>query len=192
MVAAVDSRRLTIDRRDCAHPYQPYSCAAAQRHRANWHEYPGLDSAGRLTPEWSRRAGSPVILALTARGSLGSLGARRIQSAVLIPNADKATIDPAKLRDYLLSATHPIGRFKARFFNALGFSPDRWEELGAALRLQHLTRDGEPAGPTAQGRKYTIRAILNGPAGQSALGVSVWFIPADGNVPRVVTAYPGE
>src|SRR5450756_93699 len=73
---------------------------------------------------------------------------RRIQSAVLIPNADRATIDPAKLHDYLLSATHPIGRFKARFFTALGFTPDRWEELAEALRLQHLTQDGQPADPT--------------------------------------------
>ena len=115
-----------------------------------------------------------------------------IQSAVLIPNTDRATIDPAKLRDYLLSATHPIGRFKARFFTALGFAPDRWEELAEALRLQHLTQDGQPADPTAQGRKYTIRAILNGPTGQSVLVVSVWFIPAGGDVPRFVTAYPGD
>jgi len=47
---------------------------------------------------------------------------------VLIPNADRATIDATKLRDYLLSATHPIGRFKARFLTALGFAPERWEE----------------------------------------------------------------
>lgn len=101
-------------------------------------------------------------------------------------------IDPAKARDYLLSATHPIGRFKARFFTALGFTPDRWEELAEALRIQHLTQDGGPAGPTDQGQKYTIRAILNGPTGQSAFVVSVWFIPAGGDVPRFVTAYPGD
>jgi hypothetical protein len=96
------------------------------------------------------------------------------------------------LREYLLSATHPIGRFKARFFNALGFTPDRWEELAQALRIQHLTQDGQPSGRTDQGQKYTIRAILNGPTGQSALVVSVWFIPAGGDVPRFVTAYRGE
>ncbi len=111
---------------------------------------------------------------------------------MLIPNAERATIDATKLRDYLLSATHPIGRFKARFFTALGFVPERWEELAEALRLQHLTQGGEPVAPTAQGRKYTIRAILNGPTGQSAFVVSVWFIPAGGDVPRFVTAYPGE
>ena len=111
---------------------------------------------------------------------------------MLIPNADRATIEPAKLRDYLLSGTHPIGRFKARFFVALGFSADRWGELAEALRIQHLTHDAEPGQATVHGQKFTIRAILNGPAGRSATVVSVWFIPTGSDVPRFVTAYPGD
>lgn len=111
---------------------------------------------------------------------------------MLLPNAEHATIDPTKLRDYLLSSTHPIGRFKARFFTALGYAPDRWQELDEAFRIQHLTQAAEPAGIVASGQKYTIRAILNGPNGQSALVVSVWFIPSPGMAPRFVTAYPGE
>lgn len=111
---------------------------------------------------------------------------------MLIPNADRATIEPAKLRDYLLSGTHPIGRFKARFFVALGFSADRWGELAEALRIQHLTHDAEPGQATVHGQKFTIRAILNGPAGRSATVVSVWFIPTRSDVPRFVTAYPGD
>jgi hypothetical protein len=111
---------------------------------------------------------------------------------VLIPNADRATIEPAKLRDYLLSGTHPVGRFKARFFGALGFTADRWGELAEALRIQHLTQDAEPGPATVHGQKYTIRAILNGPTGKSDAVVSVWFIPTRGDVPRFVTAYPGD
>jgi hypothetical protein len=111
---------------------------------------------------------------------------------VLIPNADQATIDAAKLRDYLLSPTHPIGRFKGRFFAALGFSADRWRELDEALRLQHLTQDAQPAVNVGIGQKFAIHAILNGPNGQSAMVVSVWFIPSLGAPPRFVTAYPGE
>jgi hypothetical protein len=38
-----------------------------------------------------------------------------------LPNADRAVVDPAKLRDYLLAAGHPVGRFKARFFVSLGY-----------------------------------------------------------------------
>jgi hypothetical protein len=95
------------------------------------------------------------------------------------------------LREYLLSATHPIARFKARFFKCLGFTLDRWEELVEALRIEHMTQDGQPPGRTDPGHKYTIRAILNGPTGQSAVVVSVSFIPAGSDVPRFVTAYRG-
>jgi hypothetical protein len=111
---------------------------------------------------------------------------------VRVPGGESATIDPAKLRDYLLSPTHPIGRFKAKVFAALGFTPEQWRELEDAFRAQHLTQSAEPAGSVADGQKYTIRAILKGPNGQSAVVVSVWFIPAAGMAPRFVTAYPGD
>lgn len=111
---------------------------------------------------------------------------------MLLPNAQSAVIDPAKLRDYLLSHTHPIGRFKARFFAALGFSADRWAELEGALRSQHLTQDGVLRDSGPHGEAYAIRAILAGPGGQSAPVVSIWFIRVGEQDPRFVTAYPGE
>ena len=110
---------------------------------------------------------------------------------MLLPNAARAEIDPAKLRDYLLSTSHPLGRFKARFFGALGFSADRWVDLDQALREQHLTRAIEAAEDTPHGQKFTIRAILKGPNGESAAVVSVWFLPQGESTPRFVTAYPG-
>lgn len=110
---------------------------------------------------------------------------------MLLPHADRAEIDSEKLRGYLLSVGHPVGRFKARFFSALGFSAAHWQELAHALRLQHLTQDAELAKTTEQGTKYTIRAILTGPTGHSAVVVSVWFVPTGLETPRFVTAYPG-
>jgi hypothetical protein len=35
---------------------------------------------------------------------------------VLLPNPDRAVIDPVKLHGYLLAASHPLGRFTPRFF----------------------------------------------------------------------------
>ena len=110
---------------------------------------------------------------------------------MLLPNADDAVIDAAKLRDYLLSTTHPLGRFKARFFAALGFTADQWRELESALRTQHLTQDADAAGVVSGGQKFTIRAILVGPNGQSASVVSVWVVRTGESAPRFVTAYPG-
>ena len=100
-------------------------------------------------------------------------------------------IEPAKLYDYLLSRAHPVGRFKARFFESLGYSQGNWRRLEADLRSQHLSRRATLVATTPYGRKYQIRAILKGPSGDSAEIVSVWIIPAGEDVPRFVTAYPG-
>ena len=79
-----------------------------------------------------------------------------VHLAVLLPNAERAEIDPAKLRDYLLSRAHRAGRFKARFFSALGFTADGWRQLEAALRTDHLTQPAEPAGSNERGEKFAI------------------------------------
>lgn len=132
------------------------------------------------------------------RGWSGTLISREAPSyastlhCVVLLNADEAVIDTAKLRDYLLSTTHPLGRFKARFFSALGFSADRWQELESAIRTQHLTQQAESLPALRSGQKFKIQAILTGPNGESAVVVSVWFIRTRETAPRFVTAYPGD
>lgn len=109
-----------------------------------------------------------------------------------LPNADIAEINPQKLHGYLLSHTHPVGRFKARFFAALGYSAERWQEFEADLRSQHLTQEATPGESPSEGQLFTIRAILKGPNGQASAVLSVWFIASAGGAPRFVTAYPGD
>ena len=108
-----------------------------------------------------------------------------------LPNADQAIVDPQKLHGYLLSPSHAVGRFKARFFAALGYAAERWEEFEADLRGQHLIQDAELSETLPDGRLFTIRAILSGRNGQSAVVLSVWFVPSVSDIPRFVTAYPG-
>ena len=93
-----------------------------------------------------------------------------------IPNADRAVIDPVKLHGYMLSRSHPVGRFKAAFFYALGYSLEKWRRLEADLRSQHLSRDGTLEDQTPHGKKYSIHAPLVGPSGSSADVVSIWFV----------------
>jgi hypothetical protein len=107
-----------------------------------------------------------------------------------IPNPDRAVIEPTKLRDYLLSPTHPVGRFKAPFFLALGYSAAEWNRLEADLRGQHLPLEAVPAAPTVYGQKYVIRATLVGPGGASAGVVTVWVVRAGEDFARFVSAYP--
>lgn len=110
---------------------------------------------------------------------------------MLLPNAHLAEIDPLKLHGYLLSLSHPVGRFKARFFAALGYAADEWQVLEADLRIQHLGHDAEPGPIVSSGQTYTIRAILTGPNGQAAAVLSVWLLRAETGIPHFVTAYPG-
>ena len=111
--------------------------------------------------------------------------------AMRLPNADQATIASDKLRDYLLSPEHPVGRFKAAFFAGLGYTRDDWAVLESDLRSQHLRLDADEVGRSKYGRKFTITGDLRGPSGSWATVVSVWIILRGEDRPRFVTAYPG-
>jgi hypothetical protein len=95
------------------------------------------------------------------------------------------------LRDYLLSHEHPIGRFKAAFFEALGYRQVEWVRLQTALLA--LGQSGAAVdGQSSQfGQKYEVRGTLKGPSDREAEVVTVWVVLAGEVVPRFVTAYPG-
>lgn len=94
------------------------------------------------------------------------------------------------MRDYLLSPTHSVGRFKAALFTQLGYAQERWQELERDLRAQHLTSEAEEISGTRHGRKYRIQEPLVGPNGKKAELVSIWIIRRGETAPRLVTAYP--
>ena len=108
-----------------------------------------------------------------------------------LPNAENAIIDSKKLRDYVLSLSHPIGRFKAAFFSSLGYSQKNWKQLETDLRQQHLPKNTVFCQKTSYGKKYEIHGKIRGPNGKSEEIVSIWIILVDEKVPRFVTAYPG-
>ena len=41
-----------------------------------------------------------------------------------LPGAENAVVEPRKIRDYLLSPTHAVGRYKATFFAKLGYDQE--------------------------------------------------------------------
>jgi hypothetical protein len=94
-----------------------------------------------------------------------------------------------KLVAYLLNPKHPEGGSKARFFMALGFSPDAPEALEVAL-LQHAQEAEEVSrqpGYLGQGLVLVLRGPLRGSRREVFLQ-SVWYL--EGEVARLVTAYP--
>ncbi len=106
--------------------------------------------------------------------------------------ADRAIIDPEKLRDYLLSDSHPIGRFKAAFFKSLGFTRDGWRELDRAIRALIAVSEASLVDDTQYGRKYVVTGTLKGTAGRSGRVTTVWIVARGEEMPRFVTAYPEE
>ena len=107
-----------------------------------------------------------------------------------LPNAAQALVEREKITEYLLSATHPSGRSKARFFRRFGFSTDSWDELADSLRLQAILNDVAEVEDTEYGLRYNVDGIIEAPDGRSPLVRTVWQFDSDNDYPRLVTAFP--
>lgn len=95
-----------------------------------------------------------------------------------------------KLKDYVLSNTHPIGRFKATLFQQMGYVPENWGQFAEDIRTQHLALDAELGEKTKYGQKYIITGNFKGPSGKAMKLKSIWIILAGEELPRFITIYP--
>jgi hypothetical protein len=109
---------------------------------------------------------------------------------VKIPGAERAFVDPAKVRDYLLSPEHPVGRAKAQFFVQLGFERTNCMVLRDQL-LRLATTDAAVGDTTRFGQKYVVRGTIERPASGGVALIAIWIILNGEDFPRFVTAYPG-
>jgi hypothetical protein len=108
----------------------------------------------------------------------------------MLPHADRAVIAPEKVRDYLLSKVHPVGRFKSVVFSALGYRAEEWERLRDDLLALARTGVVSLGRASTFGQRYEVTGILSGPNGREARFVSVWMLPAENEPPRFITAVP--
>ena len=106
-----------------------------------------------------------------------------------LPNHNNALLPSEKVRDYLLSDSHPIGRYKAAVFRSLGYESRDAEVLAQDLR-KLLIFDAAEVGTSEFGTKYAIRGTIHGPNGKRGDIVSIWIVRNDEDFPRFVTAYP--
>ena len=109
----------------------------------------------------------------------------------MLPNAELAVVEPAKVRDYLLSASHPVGRFKAAVFFALGYAADDWQVLQMDLLSLAHTGEARPGQDSPFGQKFEVSGILRGPSGRQATFTTVWLVQVGSGIPRFITAFPG-
>ncbi|MCL4819622.1 MAG: hypothetical protein KJ067_10790 [Vicinamibacteria bacterium] len=98
-------------------------------------------------------------------------------------------INDLKVRLYLLSHTHPVGRSKARLFSALGFG--RSSHAAFVAEILRIGRSGEVTKQeaTPYGTKYTVEGELTGPRGHRRV-VTVWIQAGAGQPVRLVTVRP--
>jgi hypothetical protein len=108
---------------------------------------------------------------------------------VKLPQPSRVQIDERKVSDYLLSQVHPVGRFKARVFRALGFEQATLSAFVAEIR--RIAAEGEVAEMEdfEFGRKYTVSGELKGPRGAARV-VTVWMQEAGREDVRLVTVHP--
>lgn len=107
-----------------------------------------------------------------------------------LPNRENAHIPPQKLKDYILSKTHSVGRWKARFFRAFGFDETSVAALEQSLIAIAHSKDVKDVIPSEHGTKYVIESSLQTPSGNPVQVRTVWVIDEGQDRPRFVTVYP--
>jgi hypothetical protein len=113
----------------------------------------------------------------------------RLRCQVQLPNAERAFVDIAKLRDYSLSPQHKEGRHKARVFAAaLGLDVSDSEWLAERLKEAAREHDCQLGKRTAYGQRYLLDFDLR--RGQKTARLrSVWNVRPGEDFPRLVTCY---
>lgn len=109
-----------------------------------------------------------------------------------LPGAERAFIHPAKVRDYLLSAEHPTGRFKADLFLGMGYSRDNWAQLAADLLTLAQSGEAELQAAIEYGQKYAVDGFLRGPRPRVMHTRTAWIVLSGEDFPRFLTAFPKE
>jgi Domain of unknown function (DUF6883) len=106
-----------------------------------------------------------------------------------LPNAERAFVDIAKLRDYSLNPDHKEGKHKARVFAAaLGLRIEDAEWLRDKLLEVAKTENCRLGRRTEYGQRYLIDFEVSRWA-KSARLRSGWIVRTRENVPRLITCY---
>jgi hypothetical protein len=106
-----------------------------------------------------------------------------------LPNADRAFVDIAKLRDYSLNPAHEKGKHKARVFrSALGFTDADAERLRQMVIDAVLNSEAVAGAPTPYGERFTVDFEVTGLNGTVTIR-SAWIVRNDEDFPRLTSCY---
>jgi hypothetical protein len=106
-----------------------------------------------------------------------------------LPNADRAIVDIAKLRDYCLNPMHPEGEHKARVFrSALGFAQEDAERLRQMILNALLTGEAVEQSATPYGRRFILDFDAAG-LHASVIVRTAWMVRNTEVIPRLTSCY---
>lgn len=77
-----------------------------------------------------------------------------------LPNGESAEIGSSKLLDYLLSTTHPVGKWKAKVFHKYGYHGANLRLLKDGLLAIAKFQDVQESIQMPHGMKYIIDGSL--------------------------------
>ncbi len=90
----------------------------------------------------------------------------------------------------MLSPIHPVGRFKAKYFNSIGFDESNADQLKKSLLEIAYSNEIKEEITSSHGVKYIVEGSVETPTGKVAKLQTIWIIDLGQNRPRFVTAYP--
>ncbi|GAB2564396.1 DUF6883 domain-containing protein [Spirosoma areae] len=102
----------------------------------------------------------------------------------LLPNCEKVRIEDPKLYKYLLNPNHPDGKSKTRFYELIGYTPDKGELLRDDLLWLAFFGLVVNDLPNRVGRKYVVVGSIDAPNSKTYPLLTVWAIEPPDNEPH--------
>jgi hypothetical protein len=108
---------------------------------------------------------------------------------MILPHADRALIDIAKLRDYSLNPEHEEGKHKARVFrSALGLTASDADKLRQIILDKFLIAEATQHSSTDYGERFVVDFEIEGLQG-SVMIRTAWIIRDSEDFPRLTSCY---
>lgn len=107
-----------------------------------------------------------------------------------LPYNKNVIIPKEKLTKYVLSETHAVGKFKAKFFLKFGFDETNISVFKDALKTIAESEEVKEELSSTYGTKYLIDSKMKTPSGKTIKVRTVWIIEGDNKRTRFVTVYP--
>lgn len=106
-----------------------------------------------------------------------------------LPHYANATIDLAKLRDYVLNPDHPRGKHKAKVFaRVLGFDGRDASELKRQILAQIGEAECLPGLADGYGQRFQVDVPVIGKFGQAIVQTG-WILLNGESAPRLTTCF---